>query len=128
MAVRKYVWPNEQAMKYFWKVSSDLWSKKLDQEGVFDQERVSAVFNHFQERGDGRVKMNQVVPLTNALKLHHAVCYKDLSFHFKFLDVINGHLSTLTYDGTTIEKDLFLKWWFADLDTIRPLEGKVLVK
>jgi hypothetical protein len=41
MNERKYIWPNEQAMKYFWKVSSNLWSRKLDNEGVFDIDKVT---------------------------------------------------------------------------------------
>jgi hypothetical protein len=58
------------------------------------------------DRGDGRVQLGQVVPLTNALKLHLAVCYSDLSYHFKFLDVINGSFTMISQDGHTIDKHL----------------------
>lgn len=46
----------------------------------------------------------------------------DLSYHFKFIDVMIGKAqeNLIDKDGN-IDKDKFMEWWFADLDTIRPL-------
>ena len=66
--------------------------------------------------------MSLLPRLCDKLKLHLLVISDDLSFHFKFLDVMTGRAQELLDDGNgNLEKIKFMSWWFADLDKIRPL-------
>ena len=60
--------------------------------------------------------------LLDKFKLHWYVNSDNLSFHFKFEDVINGKAEVMISDSNgNIEKKKFIKWWLAPVDEIRPL-------
>ena len=52
----------------------------------------------------GSIPTSEVVALSDQLKLYILNSSSDLSFHFKFLDVINGNLDAFS-DGGVIDKE-----------------------
>jgi hypothetical protein len=55
---------------------------------------------------------------------------EDMSFHFKFVDVINNTANNYIDDGQGyIDVGRFVKWWYMDIDTLmakdeKPPEGQ----
>ena len=102
--MRKYKWPSEHAMKYFNKVSSHLWDQKIEKEGILDPERVGQIVDRLMKKYNGNIPLSEIVSLSDQLKLYILNSSSDLSFHFKFLDIMNNQLSAITEDGSTVDR------------------------
>lgn len=57
--------------------------------------------------------------LCDYLRLHLLVDSDDMSYHFKFQDVVNGTAHDYLDDGNgNIDKQKFVKWWFMTTDEV----------
>lgn len=73
-------------MKNFRKVGSELWKKKLDELNG-DDERVKIIWNTtFSNKKS--VSISDLPKICDALSLHLLTMSEDLSYHFKFMDVV----------------------------------------
>lgn len=121
MEERRWVWPAEGAKRYFLKKVSSLWKSKLAKENL-SRKQVAKKY-------DKVCSENNINVLTSALlhrlclSLHlHILCVSDdMSFMFKYQDVISRQAEKLLSDKNGfIDKETFLEWWFAPLERIRP--------
>lgn len=121
MEERKWKWPSEGAKRNFLKKISHLWQKKLESEHLTRKE-VSHKYDQFCSEISSKVLPgNMLHRFTLILHLHILCVSEDLSFMFKYQDVISRQAENLLSDKTGyIDKDTFLEWWFAPLERIRP--------
>eukprot|EP01017_Pseudomicrothorax_dubius_P010234 TRINITY_DN13626_c0_g1_i1.p1 TRINITY_DN13626_c0_g1~~TRINITY_DN13626_c0_g1_i1.p1 ORF type:complete len:146 (+),score=47.27 TRINITY_DN13626_c0_g1_i1:59-439(+) len=116
---RKVKWPSDLLQKQFRKVISENWKNKV---AVYSHppEKVAEIFDNMAKRNGGVVPTSKLAALCDRLNLHLLVISDDLSFHFKFLDVVTKQAEIQLDEGGYIGRAAFLKWWFAGLNTIRP--------
>lgn len=121
MEERKFKWPSEGAKRLFLKKISHLWQRKLDSEHLSRKE-VSQKYDSFcTENASRMLPSNMLHRFTLILHLHILCVSEDLSFMFKYQDVISKQAeSLLSNKQGFIDKDTFLEWWFAPLERIRP--------
>ena len=121
MEDRKWKWPSEGAKRYFLKKISNLWQQKLQGEHLSRKE-VALRYDQFcAEIGSKSLPGSMLHRFALILHLHILCVSEDLSFMFKYQDVISKQAENLLSDKTGyIDKDTFLEWWFAPLERIRP--------
>ena len=121
MEERKWKWPSEAAQRYFLKKISNLWQKKLLGEHLSWKEVASRYDKFCAEIGEKILPKDKLHRLTLILHLHILCVSEDLSFMFKYQDVVSKQAESLLSDKAGfIDKDAFLEWWFAPLERIRP--------
>jgi len=70
--------------------------------------------------------MSNLPKLCDDLGLHLLVISEDLSYHFKFLDVVMHTADKYLADPYgNIDLNKFMQWWFADIETLREEQGGV---
>ena len=104
---RKYEWPNELAQQYFTKQCSQLWESKIRKEGILNSDRWIKIFNTIDINFNGQIPVSQWVILCDHLKLYILNSSGDLSYHFKFLDVMNQNYKLISADGKYIDKNKY---------------------
>ena len=121
MEDRKWKWPSEGAKRNFLKKISHLWQKKLEGEHLTRRE-VSLKYDQFCSDSSNKVLPAGLLHrFTLILHLHILCVSEDLSFMFKYQDVISRQAEGLLSDKSGyIDKETFLEWWFAPLERIRP--------
>ncbi|OMJ77941.1 hypothetical protein SteCoe_22380 [Stentor coeruleus] len=121
MEERKWRWPSEGAKRMFLKKISHLWQRKLDSEHLSRKE-VSQKYDSFCSEISSKIlPSNMLHRFTLILHLHILCVSEDLSFMFKYQDVISKQAeSLLSNKQGYIDKETFLEWWFAPLERIRP--------
>lgn len=121
MEERKWKWPSEGAKRNFLKKISNLWQKKLESENLSRRE-VALKYDQFcNEISSKLLPSGMLHRFTLNLHLHILCVSEDLSFMFKYQDVISKQAENLLSDRSGfIDKDTFLEWWFAPLERIRP--------
>ena len=100
---------------------SHLWQKKLEGEHLTRRE-VSLKYDQFCSYSSNKVLPAGLLHrFTLILHLHILCVSEDLSFMFKYQDVISRQAEGLLSDKSGyIDKETFLEWWFAPLERIRP--------
>lgn len=81
-------WPDVKAMRNFKKEGSKLWRDKFESFKV-DDEELSYIFLKFSEH-ENFIDPSRLEELTETLKLKLLTMSEDLSYHFKYLDVVDG--------------------------------------
>lgn len=121
MEERKWKWPSEGAKRNFLKKISYLWQKKLESEHLTRKE-ISQKYDQFcNEVSSKLLPSNMLHRFCLILHLHILCVSEDLSFMFKYQDVISRQAEALLSDRSGfIDKETFLEWWFAPLERIRP--------
>ena len=121
MEERKWKWPSEGAKRNFLKKISHLWQKKLESEHLSRKE-VAVKYDQFCSEISTKVlPSNMLHRFTLILHLHILCVSENLSFMFKYQDVISRQAENLLSDRNGyIDKETFLEWWFAPLERIRP--------
>eukprot|EP00828_Plagiopyla_frontata_P023475 TRINITY_DN3007_c0_g1_i9.p1 TRINITY_DN3007_c0_g1~~TRINITY_DN3007_c0_g1_i9.p1 ORF type:complete len:156 (-),score=26.42 TRINITY_DN3007_c0_g1_i9:159-626(-) len=120
-----YRWPSEHAQKYFKKQPSVFWKQKLEQEGMEDPDKFNEMWKKCtRDLGSGgQISISRLTELLDKFKLHLYVNSENLAYHFKYLDVMNSVAEDALQDQNgDIDREKFTKWWFADLDQIRPVK------
>ena len=117
---RKYHWPDERAQIYFAKNISQTWNKKLQDSCMFDKEKVEKIYHLLAKLyGGDSIPMDKFSNLMEKLKLLMMVSSSDLSFQFKYRDLIEGRVFTILDDGSgNVDKVKFMKWWFGTTEEI----------
>jgi len=121
MPPRKWKWPSEAAKRYFIKKVSNTWQQKLDKEHISSQ-RLSKKYDQIcAEARAPKLPSSYLFRLCMALHLHILCVSPEISYMFKYQDVVSGKAEAelMGRDGN-IDKDTFERWWFAPLETIRP--------
>jgi hypothetical protein len=121
MEDRKWKWPSEGAKRYFLKKISNLWQRKLENEHLSRRE-VALRYDQFcSEIGSRSLPASMLHRFSLILHLHILCVSEDLSFMFKYQDVISKQAESLLSDKSGyIDKETFMEWWFAPLERIRP--------
>ncbi|EAR94166.2 concanavalin A-like lectin/glucanase family protein (macronuclear) [Tetrahymena thermophila SB210] len=108
-------WPNVNAMKHFKKQFSAQFKQKM---GELILTEDLARHNWYQfSIGKELIPMARIGELCDKFKLYWMALLEDLSYHFKYFDVLKGVAQTLLDNGNGfIERETFTKWWFTPLD------------
>lgn len=110
---REYQWPDVRAQIYFKKRISFLWRKKMMELCDYDEEQLIAKIEKKERDNRGRLSIRDLEELCDYLRLNLLINSDDMSYHFKFQDVINGSAHGFLDDGNgNIDKAKFVKWWF----------------
>ena len=110
---REYQWPDVRAQIYFKKKISYLWRKKMMELWDYDEETLIAKIEKKERDNRGRLSVRDLEELWDYLRLNLLINSDDMSYHFKFQDVINGSAHSYLDDGSgDISKEKFVKWWF----------------
>ncbi|KRX05621.1 Concanavalin A-like lectin/glucanases superfamily [Pseudocohnilembus persalinus] len=110
-------WPNISAMKNFKKEGSSLWRKKFAEYEISDEDRAKMKFNQFS-KGQSYISSSDLKGLCQHFKLHLFAMSEDLSFHFKYSDVLTGKAEEMLDPNNSgqIQRDEFIKWWLTSLE------------
>ena len=121
MPERKWKWPSEAAKRYFIKKVSNTWQSKLDKEHVTKQRLGKKYDQVCAEARAPKLPGNYLFRLCMALHLHILCVSPEMSYMFKYQDVVSGKAEAeLTGRDGYIDKEAFETWWFAPLESIRP--------
>ena len=116
---RKYEWPDVRAQVYFKKHISSLWRNKMNSQCGYDEETLLAKINQKEIYERRRLSINELEELCDYLRLNLLINSDDMSYHFKFQDVINRTAHDYIDDGNGyISKEKFIKWWFMTSDEV----------
>lgn len=116
---RKYEWPDVRAQVYFKKHISLLWRNKMNSQCGYDEETLLAKINQKEKYERGKLSINELEELCDYLRLNLLINSDDMSYHFKFQDVINRTAHDYIDDGNGyISKEKFIKWWFMTSDEV----------
>jgi len=66
------------------------------------------VYTKLDKKYNGNIPIDQLVTLCDQLKLYILNSSDDISFHFKFLDVMNRKYSKISSDNQFINRDMYL--------------------
>jgi len=89
MAPLKYGrWPDISAMKYYKKVNSDLWKKKIA-DFVSGPEDAKVLWDRVTGSKE-YIDSGKFPELCDRFRLHVLAVYEDISFHFKYWDAVRG--------------------------------------
>lgn len=121
MPARKWKWPSEAAKRYFIKKISNTWQQKLDKEHISKQ-KISRKYDQIcAEARAQKLPGNYLFRLCMALHLHILCVSPDMSYMFKYQDVVSGKAEAeLVGQDGFIDKEAFDRWWFAPLEAVRP--------
>lgn len=116
---REYQWPDPRAQIYFKKKISPLWRIKMDQQCNYDDEALLAKIEKKERDSRGALAVSDLEELCDYLRLHLLANSDDMSYHFKFQDIINGTAQDYLNDGSGyIDKEKFIKWWFMTTEEV----------
>lgn len=116
---REFEWPDQRAQIYFKKKISPLWKKKMMTQYDYDEETLLQKIEKKERDNRGRLSIRDLEELCDYLRLHLLSNSDDMSFHFKFQDVINGTAQAYIDDGDgNIDKEKFMKWWFMTTEEV----------
>jgi hypothetical protein len=121
MQPRPWKWPDPGAKRYFHLKLSKLWKEKLELE-VLSPEQVKYKFNFACKQAHGTtLPITSLQSLAMALHLHILCVSDDMSYMYKYRDVMSGDAAKLLDNGRgEIEESMFLDWWFAPIEVVRP--------
>ena len=121
MPERKWKWPSEGAKRYFMKKVSKLWQDKLKTENLTRRQVERKYDQVCKESNCLNLPSDLLHRLCLALHLHILCVSDDISFMFKYQDVISREAERILSDKQgNINKEAFLDWWFAPIEKIRP--------
>ena len=116
---REFQWPDPNAQIYFKKKISTLWRRKMEQQCDYDEEALLAKFERKERDNRGPVSVSELEELCDYLRLNLLSNSDDMSYHFKFMDVINGTAQEFLNDGNgNIDKEKFMKWWYMTTEEV----------
>lgn len=97
---RKYEWPDWRVQIYFKKLVSQLWQNKLDDQYMYDPETLARKFRKIanDDGQGGRLRVDNLPEICDKLGLHLLMNSEDMSYHFRFVDVINGTANAFLED------------------------------
>ena len=121
MPERKWKWPEEGAKRYFKKKTSRLWQEKLIAERL-EPGQIRKKYRDFCDNiGTKRMPRNQLHSFCMQLRLHVLSIGEDLSFMYKYQDVISERAQDNLDNGEgQITCSAFIEWWESPLEKIRP--------
>ena len=89
MKERKWKWPEEGAKRYFVKKTSRLWQEKLENERL-EPGQIRRKYRQFCENiGTDKIPVSQLYSFCMQLRLHVLSIGEDLSFMYKYQDVVS---------------------------------------
>ena len=110
---REYQWPDVRAQIYFKKNISHLWRQKMMDQCEYDEETLLEKINKKERDNRGRLSISDLEELCDYLRLNLLINSDDMSYHFKFQDVLNKTAHDYLDDGNGyISKEKFIHWWF----------------
>jgi len=116
---REYQWPDPNAQIYFKKKISYLWRNKMMQQCDYDPETLLAKIEKKERDSRGALSVSDLEELCDYLRLNLLANSDDMSYHFKFQDVINGTAQDYLNDGRGyISKEKFMKWWYMTTEEV----------
>lgn len=88
---RHYNWPDKRSMAYFFKSSSRLWREKVLIECDYDDDSLMRRYRRIAKdlSGGGPIDVSDLPELCDLLKLNLLANSEDMSYYFKFTDVVN---------------------------------------
>jgi len=116
---REYQWPDPNAQIYFKKKISHLWRNKMMNQCDYDEETLLSKLEKKERDSRGRLSVGDLQGVCDYLRLNLLANSDDMSYHFKFQDVVNGTAQTYMDDGDgNIDKEKFMKWWYMTTDEV----------
>ncbi len=121
-APRKYNWPDWRVQTFFKKSVSPLWQKKLEAQYSYDDDQLKRKFDRIASdigRGPGMIGLDQMAEICDKFGLHLLMNSEDMSYHFKFVDVIQDTYGKYLDDGNgNIDFAKFKIWWNMDIEQL----------
>ncbi len=98
---RKYKWPDLRAQIYFKKVISEHWKDFMSKYTSEDPKATESVFHYFASTkgAGGKIPLQMLPMLLDKMNLQLLVLSEDLTYHFKYMQVVKGRVNTLIDDG-----------------------------
>jgi hypothetical protein len=116
---KEYQWPDSRAQIYFIKQISYLWRNKMIAQYDYDEETLLAKIEKKERDQRGRLSIRETESLCDYLHLNLLMDSDDMSYHFKFLEVVNKEAQPyFEDDNSNIDKEKFVKWWFMTTDEL----------
>ena len=125
MEERPWKWPDVGAKRYFVRKTSKLWQEKLEMEHVTRKQVIKKYKQVCEDSNNKILPLSLVQKLCLKLHLHILCVSNDISFLYKYQDVVSDAVRPLLDNGSgQVEQYTFVEWWFAPLDVIRPEMAK----